>query len=112
MKSPTTPAVLSFLHETFEYKIGDQVVDRGHGESWLLSLKLRRPKKYMPAIDLLACGVVTFRMIEECHGGVQLHYRVSKPANKGMQITETRFGYELMPFSVLVDFLFATRLQR
>lgn len=99
------------LNEVFRFKIGEVLTARHArmgikhecelasiaGDALSLSAPIGTPPKL----------TVTERIVTECHGGVQIHYRVSGlvDGNRGNPVIATMTEFELVPYGEALSIL-------
>jgi hypothetical protein len=66
----TNREISALLDKICKYQIGDLVTLKQIESTWLMT-----PKEGHAAF----CGRITHRLVEQCYGGVQIHYAVSFP---------------------------------
>ena len=88
----------------FRFKIGDLVVSRAAVNAYRFDLELNGPAKTDRYDRALApnSDVIVGRVVEECHGGVQAHYRVNR-ISEGRQILLTVADFEIEAWETAAD---------
>ena len=93
------------LDETFKFAIGDVVALRLADEHVKAEFEIYgpyKPSRYAEErrASVPPAGIITERYLQECHGGVQLQYRVRRyiEASKG-ELIQLMFEYELVPYA-------------
>lgn len=82
------------LDEAFRFQIGDYVTTCGVTKMLEAEVELngvRKSMKYNRALaDMPVPFIVTARWVEECHGGIQMHYSIDIVAKSG-DVKQYRF---------------------
>ena len=88
----------------FRFKIGDAVVDRVTVGAYREDLEFNhdKPRRRRDVFGDTSIGctggmVVLGRVMEECHGGVQLHYKVRRYLSDDKSVIEVWDEIELAP---------------
>ena len=99
---------LDCMSQLFKFKIGETVCQKVWVDGIRCEADLNGPAASYNRVGAPVGFMVVGRVLEECHGGVQLHYRLSGTTSGGEPADHvTRSELELVPIADAVE---ATRL--
>lgn len=95
----------ALMDSAFKYQIGDLVIPRSILEHWRSETELNRGVP-LTSYDRSAApqgDLVVGRWLEECHGGVQKHYRLRRYLREGSSIVEAWAELEIAPLAEVME---------
>ena len=96
----------SFMDQVFKFQIGDVVAAKVYVDGILADAALNvRVDSYGGRTSWPHGLMVVGRVMEQCHGGVQLHYRISGLSAIDRGPVLTLFEFELVPFADAIEAL-------
>jgi len=100
IKNPTEQ-LRPVFNELFRFKIGDPVSVRAFFEKWKLEFSANPQLKTYERLNSPPIVIVLERTVHECHGGIQMQYKVSGTSDLNVVCPE----FELVSLSEVEEAL-------